>query len=425
MPVDACRSAPAPVRWHVAPSPILESDGRAYGRWLVLPRTPLASVTPAVLAWGRKSIGMDLAEAARRLQVGPERLASWESGDAAPTIAQLRKMANTYKRPLAVFFLAEPPTDFDAMRDFRRLPDEDSSGWSPALHTEFRRAEYQREVSLELLEMVDEEPVRVPSASGRPDAEGLARFIRDTLDVSLDEQVAWRDQYEALAGWVSAAEAVGVLVIQTSRVPLREMRGFSIAADVLPVVALNGADAVRGRIFTLLHELAHVFVRNGGLCDLSETGPEAVTARTEVFCNEVAAAILLPRQAFSDLALRAFSGEPDDWDDATLSALANHFGASREATLRRLVTLGLASMDFYLRQRAEYLEAYEEARSESSGAPPWWRVRLRDLGRGYTRSVLDAYHRGDINSSDVADHLGIRLKHLANIESDVYRRASA
>ena len=80
-----------------------------------------AIVKPEMLIWARGSAGFDAEIAAKKIQVKPERLRSWESGESRPTIKQLRNLAKIYKRPIAVFYLPTPPKEFQALRDFRRL----------------------------------------------------------------------------------------------------------------------------------------------------------------------------------------------------------------------------------------------------------------------------------------------------------------
>src|SRR5664280_543803 len=105
-----------------------------------------ALVEPAVLRWARESIGLSVLAAERKLGLPEGRVEAWETCEATPTIAQLRSAASVYKRPLGVFFLPEPPTDFDAMRDFRRHVGASAGAWSSELHGEFRRAQAQRGV---------------------------------------------------------------------------------------------------------------------------------------------------------------------------------------------------------------------------------------------------------------------------------------
>lgn len=102
-----------------------------------------ALVEPSVLRWVRESIGLTPVAAARSVGVPDERVEQWETGQARPTPAQLRLAATVYKRPLGGLFLSRPPTSFDTLRDFRRLPDAEAGTWSPELYGEYRRAARQ------------------------------------------------------------------------------------------------------------------------------------------------------------------------------------------------------------------------------------------------------------------------------------------
>ncbi|WP_344250545.1 XRE family transcriptional regulator, partial [Isoptericola hypogeus] len=222
-----------------------------------------ARVKPSVLRWARRTIDLTEVAASRKIGVDEERLAAWESGDESPTIVQLRKASEVYKRPLAVFFLAEPPTDFDTLRDFRRLDGADKGVWSPALHDEFRRAHEQRETLLELAEIDDVEPAADWRINPIPEADdAIASAGRDRLLAvgPLSLPVTGDKPYDHLNTWVAALEASGVLVMATSggRVPIHEMRAFSLYFDSIPVIVVNGADSPRGRLFSLLHEYAHL-----------------------------------------------------------------------------------------------------------------------------------------------------------------------
>jgi Zn-dependent peptidase ImmA (M78 family)/DNA-binding XRE family transcriptional regulator len=390
-------------------------------------RTPPAPVARELLIWARESLGLSQEEAAKKIGVKPERLAEWEAGDASPTVAQLRAAANVYKRPVAVFFLSEPPRGFQALKDFRRLPDAPEARWSPALRLAVRRARHQRETLLELLRLLgNEAPVRPTVDVSTDDPEAFAGAARDLLSVSLDEQQSWRDRYRALSGWSRALEEnVGVLVLQASGVALDEMRGFSMADHEIPVMVLNARDAPRGRIFTAMHEYTHVLLNNAGVCDLHDsTQARSEEERVERFCNEAAGAILLPASALADDPIISRAPRSGEWDDEEIGALAERYSVSQEAVVRRLVSLQLTSWAFYHEKRRAYREAYERRREEEEGFAPYHRVRVRDLGRAYVRLVLEAYHRDQINTSEVSDYLGVRLKHLPKIEDEALRTGS-
>jgi Zn-dependent peptidase ImmA (M78 family) len=339
----------------------------------------------------------------------------------------LRSLSKFYQRPLAVFFLAEPPQDFDTLRDFRKLSGQIDHEWSRALHKIYRRAVEQQEVIVELAEVEGESSsATIPSVSLNMNVDRAAEIGRQALGVDLATQFTWRAPEDAFSGWLDAVESLGVYVLRTSDVPISEMRGFSIGGSPAPVVVVNALDWPRGQVFTLMHEFVHLMLREGGLCNLLE--PDSGTARrVERFCNAVAGAILMPKSSFLDEGVVGPAGERD-WEDEVLGQLSRRYGVSQEAVLRRLVELGRASWSFYLERRAEYLAAYDAVREEerarrraahSKGGPPPYRMAIRDRGRPYVRLVLEAYYHDSIGPSEVSNLLSLKLKHLNNLEREV------
>ncbi|MGI5506335.1 XRE family transcriptional regulator [Lentzea sp. CA-135723] len=374
-----------------------------------------------MLRWARESIGYVPVAASRKIGVPDDRVEQWEAGTDAPTLNQLRKAAEVYKRPLAVFFLPSPPTDFDVMRDFRRHVDAESIEWTPELHAEYRRVIAQRETAIELFEIEESSPstlwrLELPAGGD----ENLAAAARDLLlrhtPLQLPRGVGTK--YEHLNTWTAALEEVGVLVMSTSggRVLTREMRAFSLYYDRLPVIMVNGSDSPRGRLFSLLHEYAHLLLNSAGLCDtLTDTRSTDPDARLEARCNAIAAAILMPRdrvlaspEVVSRVALR------DSWNYAALRDAAAPFGVSAEAFARRLLTLGRIDIAFYRARRAEFLKAYqrEEENAPAPGGGNWYRTTARDLGKGFVRRIADAYRRRVIDSYTAASFLNVKVEQI-------------
>lgn len=376
-----------------------------------------------LLVWARENAGYSTADAARRLQTTESRLQSWESGESRPTLSQLRELAAYYRRPLAFFYLPEPPRKFEAMHDFRLLPGAEAPE-SPALRLEIRRAWERRDIALELLEQLGEAPPEVLGASLGDDEEALAARAREWLGVTAVKQEDWgQTPHGALREWRAAIESRGVLALQATGVRVEEMRGFSIARRPLPVVVANIKDAPRGRVFTLLHELVHVLLRENSLCDGREA---AADRRVELFCNRVAAAILVPRdELIASSVVRGHRGEA--WIPQDLSRLVRRFGGvSEEALLLRMVGLRLASQQFYDERREAVAEHFAQQRArdvEDGGFVPPHRVAMAALGPTFTRLVLEGFDREKISASDVADFLGMRLKHLDEVRNEM-RRAS-
>lgn len=383
-----------------------------------------ALVKPELLIWARETAGLTRDEAAKKVQVKPERLESWERGGRRPTINQLRKLSRAYKRPLAIFYLPEPPKTFKAMRDFRRLPGEIAGKESPQLRLEIRRAQYRREVAIDLYEALEGIPPSfTATANLSEDTENLASRIRELLGITYREQVGWKTPYEALNGWRSALEDIGVLVFQATGVEVSEMRGFSISDTPFPAIVVNIKDSPRGRIFTMLHEFVHIMIEKGGLCDLTEDRwrpPEE--QEIEIFCNRVSGATLVPERYLLQEDIVAAKGQSLEWDDEEISTLAKRYNVSREVLLRRLLIIGLTTKEFYQRKREEFEAEYElleKSRSAQGGYAPPHRMAISSAGHLFTHLVLTSYHQERITSSDLSELLEVRLKHMPKIEKEV------
>ena len=354
-----------------------------------------------------------------------DKLLAWEAGDSAPTIAQLRKAAEVYKRPLAVFFLAEPPKKFDALRDYRRFPASETPTQSPDLSLAVRMARSQREILLEVAEdaKIELPVINLDFRNRWNSAEIFGEEARKLLNVSLKTQYSWTGRYDALNNWVRALENVGVLVFQTGDVELSEARGFAIYEKQLPVIVANAKDSPRGRVFTLLHEFAHLLLGQSPLCDLQE-GHSSNTEeqRAEVFCNQVAANILVPSDALEREVrfLKLGAGNPAESDIETLS---KRFSVSREVVVRRLLTIGRVPLDFYQRKRDQYLAAYRQESQREGGFAPPATIKVRNLGKLYVRTLVSAYRQETITSADLSNYLGLKLKHLPKVEQLVLKGA--
>ena len=139
-----------------------------------MPPSHVAPIKPDLMVWARKSIGLSQAAITKLESVGEGRITAWGEGAESPSIAQLRKYAEACRRPLAVFFLSEPPKTFDAMLDYRRLSDEGEIPGCPPLCREILRATQRRRIPLELLEDAGEEPhdfgLRLATGTSNEDA---------------------------------------------------------------------------------------------------------------------------------------------------------------------------------------------------------------------------------------------------------------
>lgn len=384
----------------------------------------IAFVRPEMLIWARKDAGMSIEIAAARTRFPIEKLQMWESGENSPTILQAHKLARVYEQPFAAFYLPRPPqSKRPKVRDYRMLHRDSDKGISSDLTLEIRRACERREVALELYDEREETPPNfIYSASLKDNPEQLGKSIREKLNIDRAKQASWRTNGEAFRKWREAVEALGILVFQTEHVDVSEVRGFSISELKLPTIVINNKDAGPAKVFTLLHELIHIMLQSSGMCDpiglynrSSRTGNQI-----EVFCNRVAAEILIPKENFlsENLIFKIKQGQA--WTDKDVVKLAASYNTSREAILRRLLTFNLITKDFYKQKRAEYqMQSANSSSKKKSGIVHPVTKSLSTNGKPFTKIVVNAYHSSIITASDLSNYLGVKLHHLKRLSETV------
>lgn len=245
-------------------------------------------------------------------------------------------------------------------------------------------------------------------------------MIREHLGVTLAEQKTWRRPDVGFRHWREALERIGVLVFQTTRVDVKEMRGFSFVEPILPAILLNGGDAHAGRTFSLLHELNHLILRDGGLC-LPGDDRQIEGAGHEVLCNRVAGAALVPAESLLAEPIVRYGTGHQNWVDEDLAALAREYSVSREAILRRLLIVGRTTERFYREKRRQFAaEAAAQQADHEGGFVPPFRQALNRMGRLYAKGVLEGFYEGRVSASDLSRHLGMKLKHLPEFEAAVF-----
>jgi Zn-dependent peptidase ImmA (M78 family)/DNA-binding XRE family transcriptional regulator len=387
-----------------------------------------AVVKPTLLEWGRKTAGLSIDDAARKINTSPERIRSWEEGTDRPSLAQLRTLSKVYKRSFSDFYLPEPPEEEPIPRDFRRLPGEVALVFSSQLRFHLRAAQRRRAVFRDLAEELGVEiPQFALRAALNEDVEAVATRIREAVAVDVEQQRAWRgDSRRAYRHWRAGLERLGVLTFQVTGIALTEMLGFALAYRHLPAIAINRKLRPNGRVFTLLHETTHLLLGRSGICDLDEEAQRPPEEQeVEVFCNAVAGAALVPRRDLLAHPIVAARGPgTHDWTDDEVGALARLYCASEEVIVRRLLLSGRASRAYYAAKRAEYLARYsilpKEADDDESSKPEMKRnmprEALSDLGRAYARIVLESFHDDRISLSDASDFLSLKPRHIDKLE---------
>ena len=297
-------------------------------------------VNPATLRWAQERSGKDVETLVRRFPKYRE----WEAGTVKPTYRQLRDFAKATYTPFGVLFSGEPLDDELDIADFRTVTGTQPRKPSPhLLDTVYlcqRRQNWYHEYALEQ----EHDPVEfVGSARLNDDPAQVARNMSSVLDFHVRDRSDIANWTLAVRRFADRADAKGVLVMisgvvgnDTSRaLDPDEFRGFALSDDLAPLVFVNGADAKAAQMFTLAHELAHIWLGNTGLSNTSLTSTAG--HQTEKWCNQVAAELLVPADA-----LREQYRQGEELK-RTLRRMTAHFKVSTLVVLRRLRDTGCLS----------------------------------------------------------------------------------
>jgi Zn-dependent peptidase ImmA (M78 family) len=378
-----------------------------------VPTSTPAHVTPEVLRWARESIGYDLEDAAKRIDVAPEKLARAEEGTELLTLRQAEKAAAAYDRPLAALFLPGTPEEESIEGQFRRLADAPPPPWPPELIMATREVRERQDAAADLYEMLDEAPnwPRFEDFARRVGADVLPQVVRHELPISLEDQQQGRDPkgYTPLRHWIDAVERVGVLVMQIGDAPLNIMRGFASPHDSVPAIVVNTEDDARARAFTVIHELGHLLL-------LARGEHEGSKAYLEEWCENFAGEVIMPTETFHRTVNMAAGG-----GDllATVDEVALTLGVTPRAAAVRARRLGIISS-------AELAGIIRRLEARPIPAPPrggnYYYTRIGRLGPSFVRLVLAALDSQALTYPRASGLLGVKVNHFATLRDYMDRR---
>lgn len=294
-------------------------------------------VNPELLRWARERSGMAIAALERRFP----KLEAWERQESKPTFKQLESFAQATHTPIGFLLLEEPPIERVPIPDFRTVAgarvDRPSPGLLETIYLCQRRQDWYRDF---VRSNGEDRLSFVGSARLTDDVPEIAARMRSDLGLKLDERRDLRTWEEALRHLIEHAEAFGVLVMVSGIVGSNthralnpdEFRGFALSDPLAPLVFVNGADTKAAQMFTLAHELAHLWLGETALCD--SDAAELPTHEVERWCNLVAAELLMP----IDLVREEHSQGAPLLDEA--QRLARRFKVSNLVALRRIRDVG-------------------------------------------------------------------------------------
>lgn len=381
-----------------------------------------AEVNPTLLVWAREESGYPAETVAKRLGVKLDRLEAWERGERKPTVRQTQELARYYHRPFGVFFLPQPPSIPPLAAEYRRLPGVRPGVESPEFRLAMRVMLQRRELAIQLN---DELGFAVPEfRTAARISEGpttVGQRLREALGVAIEQQLAWRDEWQAWREWRSAVEQSGVLVFQFPRVPLEQTRGVSVLDFPLPAVGINSKESAPGaRIYSLLHELVHVALALGKEETVALREPRSDTQWMDVerFAEEAASEAIIPQSALEQQ-LRGITVARDGWDVARVRTLATRFRVTPLAMATRLRSAGAMSWDGYRQWRAAWSDFVASLKPRRGGIASPVDKTLGRAGRPFAQLVLEALDANRITAVEASRYLDLRFDHIEKLRSEL------
>lgn len=336
-------------------------------------------------------------------------LSAWITGERQPTLKQLEAFAKATHTPIGYLFLNEPPEEPIPIPDFRTIRGRDIATPSPNLLDTIYLCQQRQEWYSEYSRTIGDQPLEfVGAARQTDDAATIAARIRDALGFDVEQRREFRTWSEALRHFIDQADRLGVLVMISGvvgsnnrrKLDPEEFRGFVLSDRLAPLIFINGADTKSAQMFTLAHELAHLWLGESALSDA--TARIVPDQAVERWCNQVAAELLVP------LATLRQVHDPDEPLQNALSRLARHFKVSTLVILRRLFDAGHLNREQHWAAYDAELARLQAHERRGSGGGDYYLTTAARVSKRFARAVIVATWEGQATFTEAYRLLGCR-----------------
>jgi Zn-dependent peptidase ImmA (M78 family)/transcriptional regulator with XRE-family HTH domain len=362
-----------------------------------------AEVKPELLRWACGRAGCAPDALARRFP----QLAAWERREKRPTLKQIERFAQATRTPIGFLFLDEPPLERVPIPDFRSVAGGKIRRPSPDLLDTVYLCQQRQDWYREFARSTGERPLPfVGAAALTSDIEATAAAIRKALGFDLEQRRRMATWTEALRRFIEQADALGVLVMVSGvvgsnnqrRLDPREFRGFALSDNLAPLMFINGADTRAAQMFTLAHELAHVWL---GQSALSDVEPASMPSqKVEAWCNRVAAEVLVPVAALGEEYRRQAELREE------VERLARCFKVSTLVILRRIHDAGGLAKEQFRRAYDDELARLRTIPKRSGG--DFYLTLAARASRRFARALVVSTLEGRSSFTEAFRLLGFR-----------------
>ncbi len=366
-------------------------------------------VNNQVLIWARESLAMTRNQASEKTGISPKRIAQLEEEEKQPTLDELKKISKAYKRTIATLLLSKTPKEKPLPTDRRTVDSKEINNFHEKTIMAVRKA---RALAQSAIELRKEMGMTIPKlnyfAKINQNPKAVAVEIHDLLN--LNEIREMTNINYALEAYIEKIESMGIAVFQIS-LTQDMLRGFSILDEVIPIIGIKrGGESPTAKIFSLFHELGHVLLNEGALCDLKEI----TNFEIEKWCNAFAGEVLIPTSELLQLRIVIEQEQRGEkiWSKRDLIALGDYFNVGPLAILRSLLENKLTTTDFY-KEKHQAWNKPQFGRAKNTEGRNIAKETIKEKGKTYISLAFSAFDQNRIDLKDLSDFLGIRLSYIS------------
>ncbi len=369
-----------------------------------------------VLIWARESIALTKNQVSEKTSISNVKLNQLELGEKLPTLEELKSLSKVYKRTIATLLLDNPPKEKPFPTDRRTINSENQNVFHEKTILAVRKA---RALANSFLELRNELKIETNKFNLSAQINENPKLIADKVRsiFKLNELRNFKKPIEALEYSIEQCEQLGIMVFQLS-LTKDNVRGFAITDDVVPIIGIKrGQETAQSKLFSLFHELGHIILNEGGICDLSDKS----TIKIEKWCNSFSAEVLIPMNELinNEVVIKYIKENNKNWSLKDLVIVGNIFNASPLAILRCLLENKLVTNDFYAEKHEKWNKP-QFGRSKNSEGRNISKEAIQEKGKTYISLAFKAYDRNSIDLKDLSDFLGVKLSYIPKTRQLLY-----
>ncbi|MDR0919424.1 MAG: ImmA/IrrE family metallo-endopeptidase [Oscillospiraceae bacterium] len=373
----------------------------------------MTSINPQMLIWAREVSGTSLHEAEEKFG---RKLAEWETGKEFPSYAELKKIGDYYRKPIAVFFFPEPPKLKNIPASCRTLPIEGSQLFDRNLT---KVVDWARSMQLNLYELhhnINPSPYKLSQIEfDLTSLDATSNQLRSILGISLEKQKKFNKRDTAFEQWRSSFLELGIYIFKNA-FKNDLISGFCIYDSEFPVICINNSFAHSRQIFTLFHELYHLICKTSGVDLLDDSSLEnqeidqnnKINFEIEQKCNRFAGAFLVPNSDFLNIS------KTMRFTDEQIIECSDLYSVSRDVILHKLLENKIINYGFYLEKSEQFRKDYFrvvnfDENGKKKGNGNYYRTHVAYIGTQYLELAYKNYYTKKISLPQLSQYLDMKI----------------